>query len=233
MSSSWSEFWQRKNDFDESMIDNYRFFLSKVESYVQPVATSRVLDIGSGPGHLEDAWHNRVAEMHGLDISERYNQIALSKHSNHTHIFFHHLPPDDFLNFSFLRDKKFDIIIVMSVLQYYPNKETVKELITTIQQFAAPGAKLLLCDLVVHEGMLKDLLGILWQSLWNGRLFSMLRFFFKLRFSKYYQIKKKEGFLVIREEEWTNLLNELKLQFEFLQEPITLQKDRKTIMVQF
>lgn len=233
MSSSWSEFWQQKNDFDESMIDNYQFFLSKVESYVQPDASSRVLDIGSGPGHLEDAWHNRVAEIHGLDISERYNQIALSKHNNHPHVFFHHLKPDDFLNFSFLGNKKFDIIIVMSVLQYYPDKEKVKELLKTIQQFAAPGAKLLLCDLVVHEGMLKDLMSILWESLWKGRLFSMLQFLFKLRFSKYYQIKKKEGFLVIREEEWSSLLHELQLQFEFLQEPITLQKDRKTIKVHF
>jgi 2-polyprenyl-3-methyl-5-hydroxy-6-metoxy-1,4-benzoquinol methylase len=231
MPQNWIEFWQRKSEFDDVMITNFRFFLSKVEKYVLVDATKKVLDIGSGPGHLEDAWHNRVAEIHGLDVSDRYNKMAAEKHVHHPNIFFHPLQPTDFLNFSSISHYKFDIIIVMSVLQYYPNKEAVKQLLQNIKEVSAPGTQVLLCDLMVSKGMLKDIFSVLWQSLKTGNFFSTVQFFFRLRFSKYYDIKKKHGFLIIPKNEWLALLSELHLKAQFVPEPITLQKDRASILI--
>ncbi len=231
MTKNWLEFWQKENNFDESMIDNYQYFLSKVEKYIQLSPTDKVLDIGSGPGHLEDAWHQRVQEMHGLDISLRYNEIAKAKHSQHAHIFFHKLNPNDYLNLSVVAHLSFTKVIVMSVLQYYRNADEIKTLLTNIKQLAAPGAQILLCDLIVNEGLLKDMVAILWESFKGGRLLSTLTFFFKLRFSKYYEIKKAQGFLVIPAHEWLAICQSLQLDASFIKEPITLQKDRKTLLI--
>jgi 2-polyprenyl-3-methyl-5-hydroxy-6-metoxy-1,4-benzoquinol methylase len=194
MTKDWLEFWQKKNNFDESMIDNYQYFLSKVEKHIQLSPNDRVLDIGSGPGHLEDAWHNRVKEIHGLDISLRYNALAKAKHSQNGNVFFHDLDPNDYLNLSVVAHKSFTIVIVMSVLQYYRNAGEVKTLLTNIKQLAAPGAQILLCDLIVNEGMLKDMAAILWESLKAARLLSTITFFFKLRFQDIIRLKKHKAF---------------------------------------
>ena len=231
MSQNWLEFWQRKNNFDHNMIDNYNCFLSKIEHHIKLSKDLMVLDFGSGPGHLEDAWHNKVKEIHGADVSERYNAIAAAKHSNHTNVFFHQINPNDYLNLSILPQIKFDLVIVMSVLQYYKSKEEVKQLIKNLQLHTAPNATIVLADLIVHNGMLRDLIGILYESLKKGKLFSMLGFFIQLRFSKYYYIKKKLGLLVISESEWKEIIEELQLNASFISEPITLQKDRKSLLI--
>ncbi len=231
MPQNWLEFWQRKNEFDNSMLDNYTCFLKKVDNHIQVLPNHIVLDIGSGPGHLEDAWHNRVAEIHGLDISERYNTLGKEKHKNNPNVFFHQLNPNDYLNFSVVENTKFDIVILMSVLQYFKSKNEVFTLLQNIKNITKKGSQILICDLMVHQGMLSDVVSILWKSIFTGRFFSILIFFYKLRFSKYYQIRKKQGLLIIPEIEWLEMCNELNLNAGFLKESITLQKDRKSLLI--
>lgn len=232
MPQNWLEFWQKKNNFDEKMHDNYNFFLSKVEDYITLSKDLTVLDWGSGPGHLADAWHNKVQAIHGADVSERYNAIASAKHSNHKNIFFHNIHPNDYLNLHILPPIKFNLVIVMSVLQYYRNKEEVKQLLKNLLAFTAPDATILLADLIVHNGLWRDLLGLLKQSIKKGTFFSVLFFIIQLRFSRYYYVKKKQGLLVISETEWKEMLDDLQLNYTIIPEPITLQKDRKSILIQ-
>lgn len=232
MPQNWLEFWQKKNNFDEKMHDNYNFFLSKVEDYITLSKDLTVLDWGSGPGHLADAWHNKVKAIHGADVSERYNAIASAKHSNHSNIFFHHINPTDYLNLNILPDIKFNLVIVMSVLQYYRNKEEVKQLLKNLLTVTTSGATIVLADLIIHSGLWRDLLGLLKQSIKKGTFFSVLFFILQLRFSRYYYVKKKQGLLVISETEWKAMLDELQLDYTIITEPITLQKDRKSILIQ-
>ncbi|GAA4409302.1 hypothetical protein GCM10023187_32380 [Nibrella viscosa] len=233
MSTTWLDFWQNKNEFDNSMSANYAYFLDRVEMYIPLSKTATVLDIGSGPGNLEDAWHNRVGEIHGLDISRRYNEIGRAKHAHHPNVFFHDLPADDYLNFSAVAGQRFDIIIVMSVVQYYRNAAEVEQLLANISQVAAPGAKALICDLIVEEGVLKDMLSILGRSLRQGQFLSMLRLLFRLRFSAYYTVRQKNGFLIIPRQEWLSMCKRLNLNARFVDEPITLQQERQSLLIQF
>jgi hypothetical protein len=78
---------------------------------------------------------------------------------------------------------------------------------------------------------MRDLLGLLKQSLAKGTFFSVALFILKLRFSKYYAVKKKQGLLVISENEWKEMMTELQLEAFFIPEAITLQKDRKSILI--
>jgi 2-polyprenyl-3-methyl-5-hydroxy-6-metoxy-1,4-benzoquinol methylase len=153
MLQNWLEFWQSKNSFDEKMQDNFSCFLSKIGKYITLSKELTVLDWGSGPGYIADAWHNKVKEIHGADVSERYNAIASAKHSKHHNVFFHHIDPDDYLNVKMLPVVKFDLVVVMSVLQYYRNKEEVKQLLKNLLLHTAPNGTILLVDFIVQNGL--------------------------------------------------------------------------------
>jgi SAM-dependent methyltransferase len=233
MASTWLDFWQKENEFDDSMSTNYDYFLSRVEKYIPLSKTLNVLDIGSGPGNLEDAWHNRVGEIHGLDISNRYNEIARAKHSNHSNVYFHDLPADDYLNFCSIANKQFGAIIVMSVVQYYRSADEVEKLIRAIKQVAAPGSKALICDLMVGGSVVKDVLSIMARSLKQGRLLSMLTLLVRLRFSHYYTVRKENGFLILSEQQWLDIIRRVDVEARFINEPLTLQQERQNLLIQF
>jgi 2-polyprenyl-3-methyl-5-hydroxy-6-metoxy-1,4-benzoquinol methylase len=230
---TWLDFWQKENEFDDSMSMNYAYFLARVEKYIPLSKTQKVLDIGSGPGNLEDAWFDRVAEIHGLDISTRYNEIARSKHAAHPGIYFHDLPADDYLNFGVVANQQFDVIIVMSVVQYYKSAADVETLIRAIKQVAAPGAKALICDLMVGGSVISDILSIMGRSLRQGQLLSMLRLLVRLRFSPYYTVRKENGFLVLSRQEWLDITRRVGVAAHFVDEPLTLQQERMNLLIQF
>lgn len=233
MAFTWLDFWQRENEFDESMSTNFNYFLERVETHIPLSKNQRVLDIGSGPGNLEDAWHDRVAEMHGLDISKRYNEIARARHAGSPNVYFHDLDPNDYLNFGPVANQQFDVIIVMSVVQYYRNLSEVEQLLRTIKRVAAPGARALMCDLMVGESFLSDVWGILKRSLLQGKLIATLKLLVRLRFSHYHAVRKENGFLIIPEAEWLAMCERVGLKARFVTEPITLQQERRNLLITF
>lgn len=230
--ATWLDYWQQENAFDETMSINYAYFLNRVEQHVTLTPQMAVLDIGSGPGHLADAWHNRVGRLVCLDVSERYNGQVRSRHAHHSNVVVYDLPTDDFLNFEMLGKQTFDLVIVMSVLQYYPNIAAVEKLLANLKSLAKPGTKIFLCDLIVSRGMLKDVLSVLERSWQEGRLLRMLSLLFRLRFSDYYHIQQQNGFLVIPQREWLDLCTRLNVNGRFLPQPITLQHDRQNLVIE-
>lgn len=231
--ATWLDYWQQENAFDQTMSINYAYFLDRVEQHITLTSQTLVLDIGSGPGHLVDAWHNRVGRLVCLDISKRYNDLVRSRHAAHPNVVVYDLPADDFLNFDMIRGQTFDLVIVMSVLQYYPDMAAVEKLLTNLKELAKPGTKILLCDLIVSQGTAKDVLSVLKRSWQEKRLTSMLSLLFRLRFSAYYQVRQQNGFLIIPQREWLALCRRLNLNARFLPEPITLQHDRQTLLIEF
>ncbi|MCW3115319.1 MAG: methyltransferase type 12 [Segetibacter sp.] len=231
MENNWTKFWREKNEFDTSMDVNFNYFISRFTRYIKPTKESVILDIGSGPGHLEDAYFDKVKEIHGVDISERYNAAAREKHKDHPNVFFHDLSATDYLNFSMLDGKKFDIIIVMSVLQYYKNKEEVVQLLQKMCSLTRPGSKVLLCDLIVQQSKFNEIIEILLEYLKAGKILVALSLFFRLRFSRYYDVKKNNGFLILTEQDWKHMLAQLNLKGTFIKEKLTLHKRRKNILI--
>jgi SAM-dependent methyltransferase len=230
---SWLDFWQEKNEFDESMSMNYRYFLDHVEQYISLTSQTRVLDIGSGPGHLADAWHGRVGRLVGLDISKRYNELVRARHAQHPTVVVHDLAVDNYLDFSLVAGQQFDVIVVMSVVQYYRDAAEIEQLLANIRAVAAPGARALLCDLIVKEGMMGDILSAMWRSLRQGQLVSMLGLMVRLRLSAYYKIRQQNALLAIPESDWLAICKRLNLNAKFLPEPLTLQHDRQNLLIQF
>lgn len=233
MVATWLNFWQEENEFDNAMCANYHYFLARVPQHITLCPSLKILDIGSGPGHLADAWHDKVAEIHGVDISKRYNELARAKHAHNPNVFFHDLCADDYLNFGVVTNQRFDAVIVMSVVQYYRNATEAEQLLKTIKQVAAPGAKALICDLIVKDGVGGDLLSILGRSLRQGELLKMLGLLIRLRFSAYYTVRKNNGLLIIPPDEWLAMCHRLGLNACFVPEPLTMQQERMNLLIQF
>ncbi len=82
-------------------------------------------------------------------------------------------------------------------------------------------------------GIEGDIVSILGKSFRQGQLLMMLKLLFRLRFSSYYNIRKENGFLVIPEKEWLAMCKRQGLDARFLPDPITMQEERKTLMIQF
>lgn len=231
--STWLDYWQQENAFDKTMSINYAYFLDRVEQYVTLTDQTSVLDIGSGPGHLVDAWHNRLSHLVCLDVSKRYNDQVRYRYVHCPNVVVHDLPADDYLNFDMLCGQTFDLVVVMSVLQYYPDITAVERLLNNLKQVAKLGTSILLCDLIVSQGVLNDVLSVLKRSWQEGRLLSMLSLLVRLRFSSYYETRQQNGFLVIPQREWLDLCKHLNLNARFLPEPITLQHDRLNLLIEF
>lgn len=230
--ATWTEFWQEENAFDTAMSMNYAYFLKHIEPYISLTPQTAVLDLGSGPGHLADSWWNKVGNLTGLDISKRYNDLVRSRHAHHPTVHVFDLCPTNYLNFEMLGDQQFDVIVVMSILQYYPDIAAVETLLLNLKQRAKPGATILLCDLIVTNGMLKDIISALSNAWKRGQLLSMLSLMMHLRFSDYYTVQQNNGFLVIPQAEWLALCKRIGLRARFLPEPVTLQQDRQNLLIE-
>ncbi len=233
MPSNWLDFWQQKNEFDKSMSMNYDFFLKNVEQYVSLTSQTRVLDIGSGPGHLADAWYHRVGKLVCLDVSKRYNELVRTRYADQPKVEVHDLCVDNYLDFSAIAGQKFDLVVVMSVVQYYRDAAEVEQLLTNIRNVATPGATALLCDLIVKPGMTSDLFSAIWRSFLQGQLLSMLSLMARLRLSSYYRTRQENGLLTISEADWLTICQRLGLNAQFLPDPLTLQHDRQNLCIRF
>lgn len=231
MPKNWVEFWQKENQFDDLMISNHSFFLSKIENIIHLSLNHRVLDIGSGPGHLSDAWHNRVSSIDGLDISKRYNEIARSKHADKPHIQFHDLDESDFFNFDRLNNRQFDLVVIMSVLQYYKSFEDVKKLFIALKKILAPDATILVCDVITSQTGFKEVFSVLFSALKSGKIWGTLKLFIGLLFSDYYKVRKQNGLLVVNEKIFVDFFTEIGRKAEVINEQVTLQKDRKSFLI--
>jgi hypothetical protein len=64
-------------------------------------------------------------------------------------------------------------------------------------------------------------------------LLSMLKLLLRLRFSSYYEVRKKNGFLVIPEAVWMGMCKRQGLNARFVSEPLTMQQDRRNLLIQF
>ncbi len=121
----------------------------------------------------------------------------------------------------------------MSVVQYYRDAAEVNDLLAAIKAVAAPGARALICDLIVEESVWKDVLSIMGRSLRQGQLPAMLKLLFRLRFSSYYEIRETNGFLIIPESAWLAMCRRLGLNARFVSEPLTMQQERRNLLIQF
>jgi 2-polyprenyl-3-methyl-5-hydroxy-6-metoxy-1,4-benzoquinol methylase len=230
---SWFNYW---NQADERMLANMRrnkeIFLRNSKKIISFNKNDIVLDIGCGPGLLEEHLKDKVKEIHCLDTSEYFINTLKKKFKGNSNIFIHQLSKAAFTDLSFLKHKKFSIVLCMSVVSYYKNIEDFKNLIIEVQKLCKGGI-LLITDIKVKKGAFEDILGLLKMGFKENCLLESIEFLIRSRFSLYYSVRKNRDLLVIPEEEIRKIIKELKLSAEILDTPLSLNSNRKHLLIKF
>jgi len=98
-----------------------------------------VFDFGCGPGYLVDFLAEGTGEVHGVDTSARMISECRDRFSGRSHVHFHLLNSNRYTDLSCVGDKKFSLILCLSLVQDFDGIHSVEELVRSFARVAAPG----------------------------------------------------------------------------------------------
>jgi ubiquinone/menaquinone biosynthesis C-methylase UbiE len=232
--NNWLTYWNEETIFtDADWRKNMEIFVRATDPMMNYTTDDIILDIGCGPGYLASFLKDRVKEIHGVDTSERYLEICGKKFAQDHNVFFYKLDNDNYTDLSFLRTKKFSIIICLSVIQYYKSITDVEKLIEAVRGIALPGSRFLITDFQTNTGTFSDVYGILKTGFKERFLCKALLFLFRARTSKYYKIRSSLGLLTLSVENLNELIDKLHLNAQILSMKLTVNENRKHLLITF
>lgn len=225
---NWINFWDGQSVYsDKFFYEAMKICLERSEKLLTPSPDDVVLDIGCGTGVLAKLLHEKVKEIHCVDTAPQMIEKARKSLADTDNVYFHVLDADNFTDLSMFEDKKFDIVIVASVVQYYPDVATLEELIKEIQRVAKPGCRALITDIHDTHSLIKDAGVQLWTALKNMYIFEVLRAFVKAKFgSNYLSVKESHGYLTTNRTELESLFAKLKIKGEVRGDGLTVNGGR-------
>lgn len=107
--------------------------------HLAPTSTTRVLDVGCGPG--TNAWHFREAQYTGVDINTDYIASAQQRFRGRFLV-------GDVTDPSVLPAEQFDCVLLNS-LMHHLDDEAVLGLLGRLGRFLAPGGRVHILDLIL------------------------------------------------------------------------------------
>lgn len=231
---NWIDWWKKENIVHEvNWRKNMELFIRATDPLLQYAPHDHILDIGCGPGYLADALKHRVRSIHCLDINESYVAIGQKKFVEHPHVFFHKLDENDYTNLSSFYDKKFSIIVCLSIIQYYRHKDEVEKLIEEVRKVALPGAKFLIADILTNERLAAQILGLIKTGWREKYLLESFKLLYRNVVSDYRQYHSSIGLLSYSTEELQRLIDRLQLNATILNTPMTTNANRRHLLIQF
>ena len=229
---NWTTYWNQPTIFDRIMRFSTRFFCQRADAVLGLEADSRILDIGCGPGYLEEYFVDRVEHITALEVSETYLQQCTGRFRNQPGVNVLPLDVHAYTQLPVPRQPAFTHAIVLSVLQYYRNASEVKALLAEIRPRMRPGGRILLADLIVQPGSILDVLTFLVCALRAGFLLSALVFLWRCRFSEYFKMRADNGLLVLDAERWMQILQELGLSGRWIKRTLTCNPTRANLLIE-
>jgi ubiquinone/menaquinone biosynthesis C-methylase UbiE len=232
--NNWIDYWKTETIFkDANWRKNMEIFIRSTDPLLKYSMQDVILDIGCGPGYLAEFLKNRVKEIHCLDTSERYLDICRKKFARDQNVFFYKLSTENYTDFSFFNAKKFSILVCSSVIQYYKSVIDVENLIEEVRRIALPGSKFLISDIQTNAGTFSNVCSILKTAFKEKFLFEALLFLFRARTSSYHKVLSSKGLLIITVEKLNELIDKLNLNAEILDARLTVNANRKHLLINF
>jgi 2-polyprenyl-3-methyl-5-hydroxy-6-metoxy-1,4-benzoquinol methylase len=227
---SWGNYWQENPKlFMKVMEKSTEFVANKLESHQLIDHSTNLFDFGCGPGYLANALKGKVNSYFGVDISDKYIAIAKEKCKDTSHFEFRAFPLEASISSLLLLNqegKQFDTIIILSVIQYFEKKADVLSLLNNCKTLLSPGGKILLVDVIENEnGLWKDAMSVMMDSIKKGYFFDFVQFMFRAKLSKYNSLRKAHQLFMLTKEEVFDIAKQANLQVSVLP-CITLQSSR-------
>lgn len=230
---NWINFWDGQSVYSDKFFhEAMKICLERSAKLLTPGPDDIVLDIGCGTGVLAQLLHEKVKEIHCVDTAPKMVEKARKALSSADNVYFNVLDADNFTDLSMFEDKKFDIVIVASVVQYYPDVSVLEKLIKEIMRVTKPGFRVLITDIHDKHSLIKDAGVQLWTALKNMYIFEVLRAFVKAKFgSNYLSVKESEGYLTTNKKELESLFAGLGIKGEVRDDSLTVNGGRLHIFL--
>ena len=232
--NNWLEWWEAENIITHATwLNNTEIFVTASDSLLHYDSQDIILDIGCGPGYLAAFLKDRVREIHCLDTSQHYLDLCRDKFVEDKNVFIYKLNKDNYTDLSFVKNKKFSIIICQSVIQYYKAVNEVEKLIEEVRRIALPGARFLIADIPITNNILLLAYGLLKTALREGRLSEVAKLLFQIATSKYGKAYSSLRLLVFSDEKLRGLIDKLSLNGQVLSMKLTCNDNRRHLLIRF
>jgi len=234
---SWAAWWD--GDDGAAAIDEAGWrrdaeeFVAASDALLRYAATDDVLDVGCGPGFVIEALARRVRSVVGTDVSHRMATAARARCAGHSNVEVVAIEPTRPTDVSGLGARRFSVVLCNSVVQYLRDEGEAEALLRAVRGVCAPGARVLLADLVVGGGRWSDAWGLVRGAWRRGRLREAFRRVGRARGSSYAKTRERLGLLVVDPERLANVARSLGGTADVVSAPLTMLANRRHLFVRF
>ncbi len=232
---SWPIYWNKKNIWTNSDIwkKNNEIFFNKTSNIFNYNNKHTVLDIGCGNGDFAKKISDKVGLIYCLDTSQEFINLCKINVSNKNNIKILKLG-DDYTNLSFLKNINFSIIIANSVVQYYKSQEEIIKLVKSVKKIATKNAYFLIADIRVVTDKKKSYSKLIYNSMINGYFISLMKMGLKIFMNKEFRdMIKYQPLLIVNLDKFIKDLSILVNKVTVINENLTINPDRKHLLIQF
>jgi len=230
MENNWAEFWNKKQDGFDSIMQHTTAYFQKNYIKIFPLEQNDVLlDYGCGPGYFLEKCISYNNNFVGVDISKNYIQFCKEKFNMQPNFSFYLTEdPDDFSTIqNVISEEKVSKIVCLSVLQYFPNERAVEKFLDSI--FSSGKIHATFGDIIPkNNSIIKDTLYVFMGALKNGFIISYISFILKTLFSDYLK-KDKAPLLQFDKDFFINYAQKNNLKISLLN--LSIPKTRFTVVL--
>jgi len=232
---NWLNYWNEKNIWLESELlkKSAEIFYQKTTDIFNYNNKHMVLEIGCGDGNLANKISSKVSEIYCLDTSQESINICKNKISKRENVKILKLN-NNYTNLSFLENTKFSIIIANSIVEYYRSQVEIIDLVKSVKKIAMKDARFLISNIVVTSDKIKKYPKLIYNSISNGYFVSLMKMGLKLIVDKKYSnIQKNQPILIVNIDKLIEDLSVIVKNITIVNEILTVNPDRKHLLVQF
>ena len=216
-SSGWVNFWKdQKKSFYGPMKLSTLAFASRIEKRYHLKNEDEILDYGCGPGFLADYLSQRKIYITGADINKLFIEESAN---NHPESLFIHITTDVEYNKKLLdtqlNGKTFDLIILLSIVQYFENIAGVEQVVKILTGYLKKNGKIIIADVIdKNTSSIRDAMSLLIHCVKKGKPMIFFRFVFYLLFSNYRVLSRDNKLLTVSYPEMTEVASRYSLSCE-------------------
>ena len=232
---NWLNYWNEKNIWLESELlkKNAEIFYQKTFDIFNYNKKHVVLEIGCGNGNLANKISSKVSEIYCLDTSQESINICKNKISKRENVKILKLN-NNYTNLSFLENTKFSIIIANSIVEYYRSQVEIIDLVKSVKKIAMKDARFLISNIVVTSDKIKKYPKLIYNSISLGYFVPLMKMSLKLIVDKKYSnFQKKQPSLIVNIDKLIEDLSVFVKNINIVNEILTVNPDRKHLLVQF
>jgi 2-polyprenyl-3-methyl-5-hydroxy-6-metoxy-1,4-benzoquinol methylase len=233
MNKNWISYWTKKNIWSSSNIwkKNSEIYYNEIKKIFFFKTKINILDIGCGTGELIENLANQTTKVYGADVSDIYIKICKKKFKENNKIIIKKFKN----NYKKLYqiDKKFSFIFCNSVVQYFSDENEIIELVKSVKKISNKGTKFLISDIMDIKEK-KNLFKFVLYSFLRGYFLILVKQYFILMINpKYRVLEAKYKLLHVDTHKLANKLNPLAKKISVIDIPLTINVNRKHLLVEF